>query len=190
MPDRFTPIDILNLKFRRQFRGYAREEVEEFLRRVAVDLEAALTECAAQKERMASHERELNQYHLLDSTMRDALVMAQKAADETRAAAHAHADAQIKEAQARIREMEARIQAHVAEMTTRIEELKQERLRLARELKGRLSTQLAWVNSELAPDTEPNQSGEWNSFLSTRGVDSPRFTIAPVKDSIPPGEEG
>ena len=190
MPDRFTPIDILNLKFRRQFRGYAPEEVDEFARRVAVDLEAALTECAAQRERMASHERELNQYHLLDTTMRDALVMAQKAADETRAAAHAHADAQIKEAQARIREMEARMQAHVAEMTTRIEELKQERLRLARELKSRLSTQLAWVNSELEPNAEQNPLGEWNTFSSARGADSPGVTIAPVKNSFPHGEEG
>src|SRR5579871_4194617 len=111
MSQRLTPIDILNLRFRRSLRGYSVADVDDFVRRVAGDLEAVLTEYAAQKERLGVQERELAQYHAMEATLRDALVLAQKTADETRAAAHARAEASLHEAQARVRDMDAQMQA-------------------------------------------------------------------------------
>ncbi len=183
MPERYTPIDILNLRFQRQFRGYAREEVEEFMRRIASDLEAALTECALQREKTAAYERELSQYRALETTMRDALVMAQKAADETRTAAHLQAELKLTEADARIREMDARMQARVEVMSTRVEELRQEHLRLARDLRIRLSTQLAWVISEMEPDaareppSQPDSIPRAQIITASRDADPQAFTV-------------
>ncbi len=85
MSQRLTPVDILNLRFRRKIRGYAPAEVDELLRRVAADLEHALAEGATLRERLTVMERELTQYRTMEATLRDALVLAQKAADQTRA---------------------------------------------------------------------------------------------------------
>jgi len=139
MSQRLTPVDILNLHFRRSLRGYAVAEVDDFVRRAAADMEAALAENAALRERIGALEREISQFRSLETTMRDALVLAQKAADETRAAAHAQAQAQIQEAQARVTEMAAQVEA-----------LRRERRRLARDMRAQLSAHLDWLTGELA----------------------------------------
>ncbi|MCS6776746.1 MAG: DivIVA domain-containing protein, partial [Chthonomonadaceae bacterium] len=103
--ERLTPVDILNIHFSRRLRGYAVAEVDEFVRRVAADMEAVLTEVAQLRDRVAVLERELTQYRALETNMRDALVLAQKAAEETRTAAQAQAQARMQEADARLAEV-------------------------------------------------------------------------------------
>jgi cell division initiation protein len=139
MSERLTPVDILNLRFRRSVRGYAVAEVDDFVRHVAADMEAVLAESAALRERIGAQEREIAQFRTLETTMRDALVLAQKAADEVRAAAHTQASAQIQEAQTR-----------VAEMSARVDALRQERRRLARDMRAQLAAYLDWLTAELA----------------------------------------
>ncbi|HZO87375.1 MAG TPA: DivIVA domain-containing protein [Chthonomonadaceae bacterium] len=155
-----TPIDILNVNLRRSLRGYSVAEVDEFKRQAAAALEHALAECAALRERMSSMERELGQFRTMEATLRDALVLAQKAADETRAAAHSQAEARLQEAQARAQELEARMQARVAELNTRIEALRQERRRLVRDLRAQLLAQLEWLTAEMEADPEGTPQGE------------------------------
>lgn len=138
MPDRLTPVDILNIHFPRRMRGYAVADVDEFVRRVASDMEAVLTECAQLKERVNAQDRELTQFHSIEKTMRDALILAQRAADETRTAAQAQAAAQMQEANARL-----------AEIAAHVERLHQERRRLAREFHARLSAQMSWLAEEM-----------------------------------------
>ncbi len=159
MSQRLTPVDILNLRFSRRVRGYAIPEVDDFVRRVAADLEAALAECAAQRERLLAQERELAQYHEIEATLRDALILAQKAADETRAAARQQADLLLHDAQSRAREMDAQAHRRLAETDQHIERLTQERRRLARELRARLTAQLAWLDEEMEPPAGAPTSG-------------------------------
>lgn len=149
MSPRMTPVDILNMRFRRRLSGYAIAEVDDFVRRVASDMEACLAECHAQREQVAALERELAQYRAIENTMRDALIMAQKAADETRIAAHAQAETLVHEAQLRASEQDVQAQMRQAEMSRCIEALRQERLRMAREWRAQLSAQLAWLDEEM-----------------------------------------
>ena len=147
MSERLTPVDILNLRFRRSVRGYAVADVDDFVRRVAADMEAVLAESAALREQIGAQEREIAQFRTLETTMRDALVLAQKAADETRAAAQAQAGAQIQEAQAR-----------VAEMSAQVEALRRERRRLARDMRAQLAAHLDWLTAELAGEDRDDPS--------------------------------
>ena len=139
-----TPVDILNLHFPRRFSGYDVAEVDVFVRRVAGDMETILAESAALKERIAAQEREISQYRSLENTMRDALILAQKAADETRNAARSQSVAILQETQNRIDEMH-----------THIDRLRQERRRLAREIRAHLTAQLAWLDQEFDNETAP-----------------------------------
>jgi cell division initiation protein len=151
MSQRLTPVDILNQRFGRRVSGYAIPEVDDFVRRVAADLEAALSECAAQKERLLSLQRELTQYREIEGTLRDALVLAQKAADETRTVARQQADLLLHEAQARVRDMDVQAHRRLDETDQHIERLRQERRRLVRDMRARLTAQLAWLDEEMEP---------------------------------------
>jgi cell division initiation protein len=175
MSQRLTPVDILNLRFNRRVSGYAIPEVDDFVRRVASDMEALLSEGAAQRERLLAQERELTQYREIEVMMRDALVLAQKAADETRTSARREADVTLHEAQARTRELDAQTQTRLAEVEVRIDRLVQERRRLARELRTRLTAQLAWLDEEMAmPGADP------------QGVVSATPTTEPVRMDYAP----
>ncbi|HLV79741.1 MAG TPA: DivIVA domain-containing protein [Chthonomonadaceae bacterium] len=177
MSQRLTPVDILNLRFRRGVRGYAIAEVDDFVRRVAADLEAALAENAALRERIGALEREISGFRSLETTMRDALVLAQKAADEMRAAAHAQAEAQVQEAQARVRDIEARLQARVSETAAQLETLRRERRRLARDMRAQLAAHLDWLTAELAGEDLEDPAAEGplcreTAISRTAGADS------------------
>lgn len=147
---RLTPVDILNLRFRRLPAGYAVVEVDEFVRRVAGDMEALLTEAAVQRERLSGLERELAQYRAMEVALRDSLVMAQQAADETRASARLQAEAQLQEAKTRVREMESQAQARLEEANAHVEQIRQEHRNLVRDLRLRLNGHLAWLDEEAA----------------------------------------
>lgn len=54
-----TPNDILTKDFDREFRGYAREEVNEFLDEVVVDYERALDQVAALKRQLAEADEKI-----------------------------------------------------------------------------------------------------------------------------------
>ena len=69
MPERLTPVDILNLRFPRRMSGYHIADVDEFVRRVAADMEAVLADNASLRERITTQERELEQYRALDYTV-------------------------------------------------------------------------------------------------------------------------
>lgn len=153
-----TPVDVLNLRFRRGLRGYATGEVDEFLRRVAADLETALADNAVQRERIDGLERELAQYRTLEATMRDALVLAQRAAEETRSAARAQADALIESAVTQARDLEVQTQIRLSESDRQIECLHQERRRLARDFRAQLTSQLAWLDETQAALQTSNPS--------------------------------
>ena len=123
--------------------------------------------------------------------MRDALVLAQKAADETRAAARAQADARIQEAQARCQELDARMQARLAEMTSQIERLRQERRRLARDLRAQLAAHLDWLTQEIEADrTEEGALPELPGPTEPRSLGgvSGRLSLSAGEPGVPVGE--
>ena len=148
MSERLTPVDILNMRFRRRWRGYAIAEVDEFVRKAASEMEKVLADNATMKERVGAIERELAQYRALEATMKDALILAQKAADETRAAAHAQAEAKYHETE-----------AHVQQVATHILRLHEERRRFAREMHARMTAQLQWLSEEMeTPEPVSNET--------------------------------
>lgn len=79
-----TPMDIQDKEFERAFRGYEMEDVDEFLDQVAKDLEELLKENAELKEKVSFMQDKNKDYIQMEDTMRNAIVVAQKAADEVK----------------------------------------------------------------------------------------------------------
>lgn len=150
-PVRLTPIDITNKRFRRALRGYRPTEVDEFLQEVVADYEAVVVENARLREQVAQMQQELDRYRAMEEAMKEALVLAQRTADELRASAHR--EAEVIRAQA---EIQARQQ--MEQYRKAIEDLQTARLQIAIELRAALNGMLEFVNrhlSPLPPEPEP-----------------------------------
>lgn len=79
-----TPIDIQNKEFGRSIRGFSPSEVDEFLDRVAKELEALIKENMACREQLSQVEEKLNHYHKLEETLHNAIIVAQETAEEVK----------------------------------------------------------------------------------------------------------
>ena len=164
MTSRLTPVDILNKRFSRRISGYYAAETDEFMRQVAADMEAILVENAAQREQIAALDREMTRYRSLENTMRDALVLGQKAADEIRDAARAQAAAQLESAQQK-----------VDLLHEQTERLRLDRRRITHEMKALLESQIAWLDYEMIRDIPPSAVG---AALQTAGNEAPQMAIS------------
>ena len=95
-----TPMDIHDHQFKKSFRGYNENEVDDFLDRVVADFERLLNENDRLKNQLYTNEKELEKYRGLEKTMNDTLMVAQRTADEVISAAKKNAE-DLKEQAAR-----------------------------------------------------------------------------------------
>ena len=75
-----TPNDILTKDFDREFRGYAREEVNEFLDEVVVDYERALDQVTALKRQLAEADEKIKNFEKLQESLNSSILIANEAA--------------------------------------------------------------------------------------------------------------
>lgn len=132
-----TPNDIVNKQFRLTFRGYAQDQVDDFLQHVSDSLFRVLEEnqrLRAQNDDLRTH---LQQYQQTEELVKNALVLAQRTADEVRQHAHEEADLIRREAEDRLRAERAAL-----------EDLRQQRHRTIAELRAMLEAQLSMVRAQ------------------------------------------
>ena len=136
--DRIMPIDLERAQLRKSFRGYETSSVDRLIKSTAESLQAILVENQSLREEVERQRHELERTRLQENTLKDALILAQKAADETRAAAHRHGENIIEEArQAALAERIA-MQQQVSELRWDLERLRGERQRFQSEFKEML----------------------------------------------------
>lgn len=133
-----TPLDIQKKEFHRRLRGYSEVEVDEFLDQVLEDYEFLYRQNASLKEEVERLKAELERFAGLEETLKNTLVLAQKAAEEARNNAQKEAELIIKEAEARARALEE-------EGRRRLELLEEE----FRKLEGKIATYKAQAKALL-----------------------------------------
>ncbi len=98
MPDLLTARDIESKYFSRAMRGYAVSEVDEFLDRVAEDIQEYSLRCAELERRIDRLEEQIKEYENLKETLQGTLLMAQKSAEAKEEAASRQAETLLNEA--------------------------------------------------------------------------------------------
>lgn len=96
---KITPVDIKNQKFGKTFRGYDPSEVDAFMEAICSTLEELIKQNAELKEKLSSAESTLKGYTDLEGNLKQALVTAQKAAEEIRGNAQKEAQLLMRETQ-------------------------------------------------------------------------------------------
>lgn len=112
-----TPNDIHNKEFHRGFRGYAENEVDEFLDEVVREFEVLLRERQELRLQVEESDQRLSRFQEIEAHLQKALVLAQQTADEVRQNAQHEAELITREAQQRAEQLidEARTQLKLLE---------------------------------------------------------------------------
>jgi len=102
---KLTPLDIRHQEFKRGMRGYADEEVDEFLDEVADEYERIFKENIDLSERLESLEDKVKQYRRIEETLQKTLVSAQQSAEELKANATKESQLILRDAELKARQM-------------------------------------------------------------------------------------
>src|SRR6266545_260496 len=125
---RITPLDIQQQTFQVKFRGYDREEVQEFLRAVSETVEALVRENADVKERADKLEREAVELRQKEASFNDLLVTTQKMTENLKETARREADLILKEAELKSEELLKHAQADLRDIQRDLQELRKDRV--------------------------------------------------------------
>ena len=154
---RITPVDIQHKTFKKALQGYDRAEVDQFLDELIESLEDGAQEHAAKEAEIADLRERISHFKAMEESLQNTLILAQRTADEVKAAAHKEAD--LIKAQAKLE-----AEKEISSLVERTEEAKRECQRSIEsaekarsELRSLLMTHLSLLE-RVAPST-PNFNG-------------------------------
>ncbi|HET9342447.1 MAG TPA: DivIVA domain-containing protein [Candidatus Eremiobacteraceae bacterium] len=85
---KITPLDIEHREFKKALQGYAREDVDQFLDEIIASMEEDIETRTALESKVADLEQRVSHFRAMEESLQSTLVLAQRTADELKAAAH------------------------------------------------------------------------------------------------------
>ncbi|HOI80763.1 MAG TPA: DivIVA domain-containing protein [Synergistales bacterium] len=160
MSDILTVLDVEKISFSKAMRGYNTEEVEEFLEKVAGSLQIYSEKIKTLEVQLSRFDEQVREYTELKQSLQEALVLAQKSAEERVSSAESKAEVIIAEAEAQAHKIvigaKDRVDAHKRD----IERLRQIRYQFVAEFKGLLAKFGSMLKSLEAPADESENEKE------------------------------
>ncbi|HPP37031.1 MAG TPA: DivIVA domain-containing protein [Thermosynergistes sp.] len=129
MTELLKALDVINQTFKRALRGYNPVEVDEFLDRVADSLQAYAERCVELERELERLKEQIREYKGMKDSLQEALLMAQKSADERVKAAEKQAEAIVAEARAQAERLLKEAEDHsnvIKEEMSRLQRSKQD----------------------------------------------------------------
>lgn len=142
-----TPLDIHNQEFKRSFRGYNEEEVDEFLDRVIKDYEQLYRENIEIKESLDRLNSKLEHFQNMENTLHNTLVIAQETAEEVKLNAKKETELLIKETEIKAQKMIEEATSKVRKMNGEYEELQKQAQIFRTRIRTLLQAQLEMVKN-------------------------------------------
>ncbi|MDB8851966.1 DivIVA domain-containing protein [Peptostreptococcus anaerobius] len=121
-----TPEIIESKEFKKGFRGYNEAEVDIFLDEIREDFEATLKENEALKEKLSMYKDQVGKYSSIEETLKETLITAQSAAEDTTNAANKKARVIVQEAELQSKQMIDKANNKVVEIRNEYESLVKE----------------------------------------------------------------
>ena len=100
-PVKLSPLEIRKQSFRVTMRGFDREEVQIFLDMIADEHENVMQENGMLSEKIRYQNERLEEYHTLEKTLQNSILMAERVASESREQARIDAENMINDANVR-----------------------------------------------------------------------------------------
>ena len=143
-----SPLDIHNKEFSRGFRGYAEDEVNEFLDQIIKDYEILLREKRELEEKVKTMTEQMKHYNALEDTLSKSIVVAQEAAEEVRRNSQKEAILIVKEAEKNADRIVNEALSKARRVTIEIDELKKQSKVFRNRFKMLVEAQLDLLNTD------------------------------------------
>ncbi len=121
-----TPMEIHNKDFPRKFRGYNPDEVDQFLDRIVEDFEKLYKENIDVKEKYRVIKEKVDSYKLIEDTLKETLITAQKTAEDVISNANKKAELILSESEAQAFGLMQKGNEKLAEIRREQEELQKQ----------------------------------------------------------------
>ena len=135
---KITPLDIQQMVFKVNFRGYDKEEVNRFLEELAQTVEALNRDHAVQREKIIFLEQQLAELKRTEATLSNTLLSAQSLAENVKQNAHREADLVIKEAELKAGELIRQARVELTDTQRDLSSLQKQRLLMIERLRTSL----------------------------------------------------
>ena len=153
-----TPVEMENIKFRRSYRGYNVKEVLNFKEQLQEDYEHLYKENIELNQKIDELNKKLTNYQVMEENLRNAVILAQKTAEEVKITAQSQADIVLREAVQQGEQVKVRIREEIQEELQNLSILKNQVQIFKSQFKSFLTSLL-----EIA-DHQIDMADLWNTF--------------------------
>jgi cell division initiation protein len=143
---RVTPLDIRNHPFRKQLRGYDREEVDAFLTMVAEDFESLVREAEGLRKAVAKLEGRVEVFTSNEAILQETLTTAHKLSEDLKQTAIREAEATVGQAEIRGEKILDAAHRRAAKLQEDIREMRSLRGRIASVVRATIETHLTLLD--------------------------------------------
>ncbi|MEG0249942.1 MAG: DivIVA domain-containing protein [Peptostreptococcus sp.] len=173
-----TPEEISNKEFKKGFRGYSEEEVDVFLDQLKDDYEVIVKENEAVKEKLLMYQEQVSKYSSIEETLKETLITAQSAAEDTTSAANKKARIIVQEAELQSKQIIDSANNKVVEIRNEYESLIKEFKVFRNKFKSLLEDEMENVDDIFSDITNENDGfNQVNSPTTFEGTGTMRMSV-------------
>ncbi|TYP54904.1 DivIVA domain-containing protein [Thermosediminibacter litoriperuensis] len=184
-----TPLDIQKKEFRKSFRGYSEEEVKDFLEKVTQSYEKMYRENQDLKEEIKFLREKLREYQDLESTLKKAIILAEKAAEDLRRNAEKEKELILKGARSKAVEMIGRAEARYNAINDQYEEIKRQFLLFKTRFLNFLQSQIDMINTMVLDEGVEERADEAGEYIEQAAAGRDFEDEGTVGEGIPKNPE-
>ena len=149
-----SPLDIRKHEFKKSLRGYDTDEVTMFLEMVSIESENLIRDNSILKEKVANTDVQLKKYHDIESTLRETLLSAQRAREETIMASKKQAEVIIREAEVKAASIVEEGRSELSRLRNSFAELKIQKESYLIKIKAIINAQMEMLETISFPEEE------------------------------------
>lgn len=184
---KLTPMEINNKEFKRALRGYAQEEVDEFLDRIVEEYESLYKENSKLKEKLDAANEKISHHSQIENTIQNTLILAQETAEQSRKTSQEEADRIIRKANDTAQKILDKAHNDVLQINDDYDVIKQEFVKFRAKFRNFMNFQMETFD-DLERDFIKNfnvTKPEFEEAIDEKGIEVSNFdqtTLMNVKD--------
>lgn len=138
---KLTPMDISNKEFKKSFRGYDSDEVDEFINEIIENYEELYKENSRIKENITRVNEKLEHYVKVENTIQNTLLLAQNAAEQARENSQKESELIIKNANETAKKILDKAHNDVISINDEYEKVKQDFIKFRAKFRNFMNAQ-------------------------------------------------
>ncbi|MGE5557211.1 MAG: DivIVA domain-containing protein [Bacillota bacterium] len=160
-----TPLDIETTVFKREWRGYSKKDVQEFMARLLPEYERLYKENMSYKERLEEIETKLSYYTKIEQSLNTVLLTAQDASEDIKVAAKKEAELLVVEAEQKARLLKTKAAQEIDEEIRFLAALKQQIEYFFTQFKSLLHTHLEMLERSVPINLQAELQRIWDKYV-------------------------